>query len=120
MFAIMRRRGWRVVAGIVAFVLIGGASGTAWLNQRLTRYVESGRFRAELEKETSKGPHFPDGHYEPIKRTGTWTAESPGFQANNGRKALKSLKARGFLSFAGVSRICNAAATPLSSSTEWV
>ena len=46
----------------------------AWLNPRLTRYIESDSFRAEMEKETAKGLHFPGGHYEPIKRTGTWRA----------------------------------------------
>jgi hypothetical protein len=67
----------------------------AWLNPRLTRYVEGDRFRAEMEKETAKGLHFPAGHYEPIKLTGTWTTESAGFEAHDGWKALRSMDARG-------------------------
>jgi len=65
------------------------------LNARLTGYIESDAFRAEMEKETAKGLHFPGGHYEPIKRTGTWTAETAGFHANDGWKALRAIDARG-------------------------
>ena len=65
------------------------------LNTRLTKYVESDAFRVEMEKETAKGLHFPSGHYEPIKRTGTWTAESAGFRAKDGWKALRVIDARG-------------------------
>jgi hypothetical protein len=82
----------------VALLLIVAALSIiamAWLNPRLTRYIESDSFRAEMEKETAKGLHFPGGHYEPIKRTGTWRAESAGFGAKNGRKAMTSLDARG-------------------------
>lgn len=84
MFAFMRRRVWWIVGGIAALLLAGGTIGIAWVNPQLTRYLESYAFRKELEKETAKGLHFPSGHYEPIKRTGTWTAESAGFQADNG------------------------------------
>ena len=73
----------------VALLLIVAALSIiamAWLNPRLTRYIESDSFRAEMEKETAKGLHFPGGHYEPIKRTGTWRAETAGFGAKNGRK----------------------------------
>jgi hypothetical protein len=99
MFAFLRRKWWRIAAGIVAFLLMAvGAVAIVWifwLNPKLTRYVESDAFRAELEKETAKGLHFPNGHYEPIHRLDTWTAESAGFQANDGVKALKSMEARG-------------------------
>jgi hypothetical protein len=99
MFAIMQRKVWRFATGIVAILLIVLALTTVvaitWLNPHLTRYIESDRFRIELEKETAKGLHFPSGHYEPIKRTGTWTAASAGFQANNGWKALRLIEARG-------------------------
>ena len=62
---------------------------------RLTRYVESDAFRAELEKQTAKGLHFPDGKYAPIRRTGFLTAASDSFRAENGRKALTSMDAHG-------------------------
>jgi hypothetical protein len=80
MFAFMRRKVWRGFAiTFVALPLIVAALSIiamAWLNPRLTRYIESDLFRSEMEKETAKGLHFPNGHYEPIKRTGTWTAET--------------------------------------------
>ena len=65
------------------------------LNARLTSYIESDAFRAEMEKETAKGLHFASGHYEPIKRTATWTAETAGFQAKDGWKTLRAVDARG-------------------------
>ena len=52
----MRSKGWAVAA--IAILLLIGAIEIAWLNPRLTHYVESDRFRAELEKETAKGPAF--------------------------------------------------------------
>jgi hypothetical protein len=99
MLAFMRRNVWRGFAiTFIALLLIVAALliiAMAWLNPRLTRYIESDSFRAEMEKETAKGLHFPGGLYEPIKRTGTWTAETAGFRAKNGRKAMTSLDARG-------------------------
>ena len=89
----MRRKGWAVAA--VAISLIVGAIGIAWLNPQLTHYVESDRFRVELEKETAKGLHFSDGHYAPIHRKGFLTAASDRFQADNGRKALRAIDAHG-------------------------
>ncbi len=65
------------------------------LNAGLTSYIESDAFRAEMEKETAKSLHFPSGHYEPIKRTATWTAETAGFQAKDGWKTLRAVDARG-------------------------
>jgi hypothetical protein len=65
----------------------------ALVNPRLTRYVESDAFRAEMEKETAKGLHFPAGTYSPIRRTGFLSVESEGFRAENGRKALATLDA---------------------------
>src|ERR1041385_4781760 len=91
MRALARRRTVTVVIGL--FVLL--AAGTvALLNPRVTRYVESDAFRAELEKETAKGLHFPAGNYSPIRRTGFLLATSAGFQARNGRKALTAIDAR--------------------------
>jgi hypothetical protein len=91
--ASMRRKGWAVAAA--AILLILGAIGIAWLNPQLTHYLESDRFRAELEKETAKGLHFPAGHYAPIHRKGFLAAAADRFQADNGRKALRAIDARG-------------------------
>jgi len=65
------------------------------LNPRLTRYVESESFRAEMEKETAKGLHFPSGTYAPLRRTGFFTITSARFDAEQGRKALRAIHARG-------------------------
>lgn len=85
----------RRAAVVIAVIVITTAGVIAVLNPRLTRYVESDAFRAELEKETAKGLHFPAGKYSPIRRTGFLSAASDGFQARNGWKALTSLDARG-------------------------
>jgi len=95
MFAIMRRKRWRIAAEIAGALLIVCATGIAMSNPLLTRFVESDQFRAELEKETAKGLHFPSGQYAPIRRTGFLTGSSAGFRAENGRKAMHSLDARG-------------------------
>lgn len=84
-----------LIIGIVGALIVLLVCAFAFLSPRLTTFIESDKFRAEMEKETAKGLHFPDGHYEPIKRTGTWTAESAGFHANDGRKALRSIEALG-------------------------
>src|SRR6266480_4804802 len=89
----MRRKGWAVAP--VAILLIVGAIGIAWLNPQLTHYVESDRFRTELEKGTAKGLHFPEGQYAPIHRQDFLTAASDRFQADNGRKALRAIDAHG-------------------------
>src|SRR5207244_7988119 len=89
----MRRKGWAVAP--LAILLIVGAIGIAWLNPQLTHYIEGDHFRAELEKETAKGLHFPSGQYAPIHRAGFLSAMSDGFRAENGRKAMKSMDARG-------------------------
>ena len=89
----MRRKGWAVAP--VAILLIVGPIGIAWLNPQLTHYVESDRFRAELEKETAKGLHFSEGRYARIHRKGFLTAASDRFQADNGRQALRTIDAHG-------------------------
>lgn len=76
-------------------IIIAAALGIALVNPRLTRYVESDAFRAELEKQTAKGLHFPAGTYSPIRRTGFLSAASDGFRAENGRKALTTMDAHG-------------------------
>jgi hypothetical protein len=93
--AIRWRKRWLVGAGAIGILLLAVALSIALLNRRLTRYVESDAFRAELEKQTAKGLHFPAGTYAPIRRTGFLTASSDGFRARNGRKALTSMDARG-------------------------
>ena len=89
----MRRKGWAVAP--VAILLIVGPIGIAWLNPQLTHYVESDRFRAELEKETAKGLHFSDGRYARIHRKGFLIAASDRFQAGNARQALRTIDAHG-------------------------
>ena len=91
--ASMQRKGWAVAAA--AILLILAAIGIAWLNPQLTHYLESDRFRAELEKETAKGLHFPAGHYARIHRKGFLAAAADRFQADNGHKALRAIDARG-------------------------
>ena len=89
------RRIWRTVLVIVLSLLliIVGLPfvATALFSQRLTGYIESEKFRVDLEQQTAKGLHFTTGHYEPIKRTGMWTAESAGFHGEGGRKAMRTM-----------------------------
>ena len=77
-----------VALGILCLIVILITAATPFiisrLNARLTSYIESDAFRAEMEKETAKGLHFASGHYGPIKRTATWTAETARFQAKDG------------------------------------
>jgi hypothetical protein len=57
----------RTVTVVIGLLLIVIAGAVIVLNPRLSRYVESDAFRAELEKETAKGLHFPAGNYR-----GSW------------------------------------------------
>jgi hypothetical protein len=93
MSASRHRKVWLILAGTAVALLVAGAVAIMLLN--LTRYVESDAFRAELEKQTAKGLHFPSGHYAPIRRTGFLTAQSDGFRAENGRKAMTKMEAHG-------------------------
>ena len=95
MFAFAGRKVWWSAIAIFSVPLVGGAVLIAFFNPRLTRYIESDRFRAELEKETAKGLHFPNAHYANVRRTGFLSAASEGFRAESGRKALKSIDAHG-------------------------
>ena len=88
-----RRRKLTVV--VVAFIVAAASGVIVFVNPRLTHYVESDVFRAELEKETAKGLHFPVGTYAPIRRTGFLSAAADRFRAQSGRKALSSIDARG-------------------------
>src|SRR4029077_9045071 len=70
------------------------AAGMAvFFSPLLTRYVEGDAFRVAMEEETAKGLHFPQARYAPIRRTGSVTAQSDSFKADNGQKAMKSLDA---------------------------
>jgi hypothetical protein len=91
------RRRLLIYAGVIAiFFVIAAAAGVAlFFSPVLTHYVESDAFRATMENETAKGLHFPSGQYSRIRRTGALTAQSEGFQATNGQKAMKSIDARG-------------------------
>ena len=66
----MTRWRWLIVSAASGIFLAGAAGAVPFLNLRLTHYVESDRFRARLENETTKGLHFPSGHYAPIRRAG--------------------------------------------------
>lgn len=79
---------------LVAVIVIFGALAIAALNLRLTSYIDGPDFRAELDRQTSKGLHF-DGKYGTIKRSGFLTAEADTFHAENGVKAMKRLDASG-------------------------
>jgi hypothetical protein len=89
------RQPWRRIAIVLAAIIVVSGVAVAIVNPRLTRYVESDAFRAELEKQTAKGLHFPVGAYAPIRRTGFLSAASDNFRAENGRKALTVMDARG-------------------------
>jgi hypothetical protein len=92
---IRARKIWLISAIVIASVFSASLLALEILSPRLTSYVQSDEFRAEMEKETAKGLHFPSGHYEPIRRTSNWIAESAGFQARNGSKAMSSIEAQG-------------------------
>ncbi len=91
------RRKLLIYAGAIAiFLVIAAATGTAlFFSPVVTHYIESGAFRLTMENETAKGLHFPNGRYSAIRRTGAVAAQSEGFQASDGEKAIKSLNARG-------------------------
>jgi hypothetical protein len=92
----LRRKLLILAVAIAIFFVIAITAGVALLfSPLLTHYVESDRFRAAMEQETAKGLHFPRGHYAPIRRTGALSAQSNRFEADNGRKAMRSLDAHG-------------------------
>ena len=92
----MRRKVLILAAAIAIFLVIAFAAGiAAFFSPLVTRYFESDGFRTAMAQETAKGLHFPQARYAPIRRTGTLTAQSEGFEAENGQKAMKSLVAHG-------------------------
>jgi hypothetical protein len=92
----LRRKLLILAAAIgICFVVAITAGVAVCFSPLLTHYIEGDAFRTAMENETAKGLHFPRTHYAPIRRTGTLTAQSEGFQADNGQKAMKSLDAHG-------------------------
>ena len=77
------------------FLLAITAVVAVFFSPVLTRYVESDSFRLAMQEETSKGLHFPQARYAPMRRTSALTAHSDSFKADNGQKAMKSLDAHG-------------------------
>lgn len=93
---LLRRKVLILAAAIAIFLVIAFAAGLAvFFSPLLTHYVEGDGFRTAMEQETAKGLHFPQARYAPIRRTGTLKAQSGGFEAENGQKAMKSLVAHG-------------------------
>ena len=91
-----RRKPLILAVAIAIFFVIAITAGVAvFFSPLLTKYVESDNFRVKMEEETAKGLHFPRGRYARIRRTGTFTAQSDRFEADNGRKAMRSLDAHG-------------------------
>jgi len=88
-----RHRRWFIGGGIVLLCLaVGLVVGLKMAEPQLTAYIEGDSFREELNKQTSKGLNFK-GEYGKIVRTGFDTAWADSFQASDGVKAMKSLKA---------------------------
>jgi len=84
------------IGAIAIFLAIVAAVGVAlFFSPLLTHYIESDAFRQTMESETAKGLHFPKGQYSRIRRSGHLIAQSEGFQAIDGQKAMKSIGARG-------------------------
>jgi hypothetical protein len=91
-----RRKPLILAVAIAIFFVIAITAGMAlFFSPLLTNYVESDAFREKMEEETAKGLHFPRGRYARIRRTGAFTAQSDRFEADNGRKAMRSLDAHG-------------------------
>ena len=91
-----RRKPLILAVAIAIFFVIAITGGVAlFFSPLLTKYVESDAFRIKMEEETAKGLHFPRGRYARIRRTGAFTEQSDRFEADNGRKAMRSLDAHG-------------------------
>jgi len=92
----LRRKLLISVAAIAILLVIAFGAGVAvFFSPFVTHYIESDAFRTAMEQETAKGLHFPRAHYALIRRTGAVTAQSDSLEAENGQKAMKSLKAHG-------------------------
>src|SRR6266850_7363138 len=90
-----RFKRWRIVLAFFGVLLAILGGGGWFFSSWLTGFVESDRFRVELEMETAKGLHFESGRYAPIRRTGPFSAASDRFEGLNGRKALRKMDVHG-------------------------
>src|SRR5882762_1632952 len=63
------------------------------LNERVTTWVNSDRFRDKLNQETSKGLKL-EGQYSALVRTGLLSLHADSFDGVNGRKTIVSLHVR--------------------------
>ncbi len=88
-----QRRWFKIALVGFALLVVVLLTAVALLNPALTRYVESEAFRAEMEKETAKGLHFPNAHFAAIRRRSFLSATSDRFEAKEGRKAITKLNA---------------------------
>jgi hypothetical protein len=89
----MRTRLIIVIACAVFCLAIAVVIAIVLFNPPITRYFESPRFRAGLERETAKGLHFPSAQFAPITRTGPLSATTNSFSARDGWKAITRLDA---------------------------
>ncbi len=90
---VKKHRWWFLVPpGAILLLLLVVIIALPIISPKLTPYLEGPEFRAELDKQTSKGLHF-DGKFGPISRTGFNTASVGEFHASNGVKAMKTLEA---------------------------
>jgi len=90
----LRRKLLICAATVAIFVVIVAAIGTIiFFCPLATRYIEGDAFRIAMESETANGLHFPAGHYSPIRRTSSLTAQAERFEASNGQRALKLVDA---------------------------
>ncbi len=88
-----KHRWWFLVPpGAILLLLLVVIIALPIISPKLTPYLEGPEFRAELDKQTSKGLHF-DGKFGPISRTGFNTASVGEFHASNGVKAMKTMEA---------------------------
>lgn len=87
------RRWFLIPPGLILLVIVIAVIALPLISPRLTPYLEGPEFRAELDKQISKGLHF-EGKFGEIKRTGFDTAWVGEFHASNGVKAMKTMEAR--------------------------
>lgn len=87
------RRWFLVPVGVFLLLVLIVGLALPVISPRLTPYLEGPEFRAELDRQTSKGLHF-EGKFGPIIRAGFDMASVGEFSASNGVKAMQSMEAR--------------------------
>ncbi len=88
-----RFKRWLLIAAGAIAALAAGLAIALWIfNPRITEMVEGPAFRAEMDKQISKGLHFT-GKFQPIRRAGFLTATSDGATGEDGKKAFKTIAA---------------------------